>query len=201
MKGVVPAFAIIGILITLGVAGTGLTVAYDTMEEIGMVDIPEDQPWARGIERAGEAIKRAFALDKGEFDAKRFAEREEEYEKYKGECIAEQVTECLEVCEEFKEDPRAWEECIRGCYPVIPQIEICFPPKEKPVEVPEVPECICTQEYEPVCCDGKTFPNQCIAFCYDYTEEQCIKGPCRPLELPRGYRFIPRKLSPLGRMK
>lgn len=38
--------------------------------------------------------------------------------------------------------------------------------------------CICTQEYAPVCVNGKEFSNACRAKCAGYTENEWTQGPC-----------------------
>ncbi len=38
--------------------------------------------------------------------------------------------------------------------------------------------CTCTNEYDPVCVNGKEYSNICIARCAGYTENEWTKGPC-----------------------
>jgi len=217
VKGVVPAMLVIAILISVGVLGVGLPVAYDTMEEVGMIDIPEDNPIASGMEKAGEAIKRVFSPDKESFDAKRYAEREQEYEKYKSTCsdinpwcirywfcvdkytleryciICDKIPEgvqkpinCL-VCQSEQDKSSCLTEFYHACSGKrVP--EVCIPPEDRPIEIPELPEKpICTMLYDPVCCNGVTYPNACHAVaagCKNY-----VKGPCETIELPKEPEF------------
>eukprot|EP01083_Nonionella_stella_P077511 211716_1 len=38
--------------------------------------------------------------------------------------------------------------------------------------------CICTMQYDPVCCDGQTYSNMCNARCSGETNAQCVPGEC-----------------------
>eukprot|EP01084_Bolivina_argentea_P128390 226954_1 len=38
--------------------------------------------------------------------------------------------------------------------------------------------CICTMQYDPVCCDGQTYSNMCMAKCSGQTNAQCAPGKC-----------------------
>jgi len=192
MKGVVPALPIIMLLISLVTVGVGLPVAYNKLEEVGLIDIPEDNIVARGIERAGEAIERAFTMDKGSFDAKKFAEREQEHMIYKDKEVCEKPKECEKWCECLEPGVVCVPECIPPTF--------CCEPEEVKKEVK--PGCVCSMEYEPVCCDGVTYPNLCYAKC-----NGCInykQGPCETLELPKEpkvpefvKRHEPGKVNPL----
>lgn len=49
--------------------------------------------------------------------------------------------------------------------------------EEKPESIaPENDMCICTKEYRPVCADGQTFGNPCMAGCEGHKNFK--EGPC-----------------------
>ena len=44
------------------------------------------------------------------------------------------------------------------------------------------PGCVCTTEWDPVCCRGsKTFGNQCEANCDGYDDDVCTSGACQAI--------------------
>jgi len=46
------------------------------------------------------------------------------------------------------------------------------------------PGCICTEEWDPVCCgQTKTFGNQCSAQCDGYDDDDCTKGSCKDITI------------------
>jgi len=97
MKAIAPpAIIIVGILVTV-LGATGLPVAYNRLEQAELINIPEDNPFAYGIEKAGEAIERAFTIDKEVYDEEIEKERYEEWKKYKDKPICKQVPP-PEVC-------------------------------------------------------------------------------------------------------
>ena len=48
--------------------------------------------------------------------------------------------------------------------------------------------CECTEEYDPYCCDGKTFDNECVAECNGKDcLKDCEKGQCEDSSEEAGY--------------
>ena len=45
-------------------------------------------------------------------------------------------------------------------------------------------QCVCTQEYEPVCCNGKDFANPCQAECDGIKEPAEDQGICKSCPCP-----------------
>jgi hypothetical protein len=60
--------------------------------------------------------------------------------------------------------------CLGGtsphCYKRCPCAKPVVPPNNP--ERPSCPSCICTKEYNPVCCGGQRFGNPCMAACCGY---------------------------------
>jgi hypothetical protein len=93
----------------------------------------------------------------------------------------------LSVCgADGKEYPDLYQACLAGtsvrclgkcpCWPVPPS------PPTDPSQCPGCKGVVCTAIYAPVCCNGKTYPNQCTAKCCGFDEHACTPGACPPAD-------------------
>ena len=89
---------------------------------------------------------------------------------------------CTKVFCEDTVDPNECKSCVDG-YVVSNDRLSC-------VEEPD--PCICTLQYDPVCCDGKTYSNDCFARCQCdevITEGECGSSGCGGIENCLRYVF------------
>ena len=96
-KGIIPAIAIIAILVAAGV-GVGTPVAMASMQHSGATKFtPVDAPY--GIMRAGEAIMGAFQPDKGAWNGELIRVREMERTELQKRC-----PECKEQIQQLEQE-------------------------------------------------------------------------------------------------
>ncbi|EFN58453.1 hypothetical protein CHLNCDRAFT_140441 [Chlorella variabilis] len=69
-----------------------------------------------------------------------------------------------------------YEACLGGTTPRCRSQCPC--PGTPPASCPGCKNVVCPAIYDPVCCNGRTFPNSCLAACCGYDAAECTPGAC-----------------------